>query len=969
MAVSKVTVIVLVVLSLCAIVATGLLVYFFAGRYGDDDPVDVTNTTPTPPTTTPPSEVTDVRLPVHLHPTLYNIKILAKFDQENDYPLHGEATIDLACDSPGSNVTLHAKNLNVTSATVTTAEGTELAVSDRTYDPERDFFIAMLDEDLEAGKTYRIRMEYRGRLQRDLVGYYLSQYDEGDSTRNLAVTKFQPTDARKAFPCFDEPDFKANFSVSLGRPNGTNWVALSNMNSTGITGDTSEPGYVWESFETSVPMSTYLVAFAVSEFAADGANVSLAEGEIPFKVWARPEMIEFTQKAMEHGPAILKYFEEYFDIPYPLPKMDMIALPDFASGAMENWGLVTYREEYLLYQWNQTSAATLTRIVYIIAHELAHMWFGDLVTPVWWNDLWLNEGFASYVMYLGSERVEPNWSWMDQFVFSDLQDVLYLDSLENSHSISVEVNNPNQISQIFDRISYAKGASVIRMMSHFLTEKIFKKGVSDYLKAFQYDNAVQDDLWQYLEWAVGNATKPALPTLSALPGTVKDIMDSWTLFTGYPVVNATREGQTVTFQQKRFLLNPGASEKLTTLWYIPLNVIGSSNSTDDFDSTGAMAWLEKTGESVALGLPSEDEDWYLVNLQQTGYYRVNYDDGNWEALRAALAADHTVIPTINRAGLLDDALSLARAGLLDYRVALNLTGYLGSEKAYIPWAATIRNFNYIRGMIETTGTYDHYKAYILSLLRHVMTPGFNFPTLEEVPKDGNYTDVTGVMYETLIWTTACEMGEESCVDVTADLFKKWKDNYDESKPDEPTLNPSMKALVYCQGVREGGEDAWEFIYKHYNLTNYASERTLVLQAMACTNISKLLDRYLDLLLGEGGAIQRQDVSRAFAYIAANPHGRLDAFKFVRDNWDYLQATFGVGTAAFGRFITPFSSFNTETELALLEFLKDAHSNELGSAERAMEQTIESVQINIRWIGDNIDVVTDWLKMKNSVEVL
>lgn len=234
------------------------------------------------------------------------------------------------------------------------------------------------------------------------------------------------------------------------------------------------PDYVLDVYQESVPMSTYLVAFVVSDF------VNKTSGN--FAVWATSDAIHGASYALEIGPKILKFLENFFDIDYPLPKMDMIALPDFSAGAMENWGLITFRETTMLYDEGVSGNSNKQRVAIVVAHELAHQWFGNLVTPSWWSDLWLNEGFASYMEYLGVDAVEPSWKSMDQFVVNELQSVFSLDALSSSHQISVKVDNPDEINDIFDRISYGKGATIIRMMDHFLTTPIFKGGLTNYLK-------------------------------------------------------------------------------------------------------------------------------------------------------------------------------------------------------------------------------------------------------------------------------------------------------------------------------------------------------------------------------------------------------------------------------------------------------------------------------------------------------
>ena len=239
--------------------------------------------------------------------------------------------------------------------------------------------------------------------------------------------------------------------------------------------------YVWDHYDTTVPMSTYLLAFVVSDFENE---LSPPTGNgIQFRIWARKNALDQIDYAKSIGAKMLKYFEDYFSVKYPLPKQDMIAIPDFSAGAMENWGLITYRETALLYKEGVSSRSNKQRIAIVVSHELAHQWFGNLVTPSWWTDLWLNEGFASYVEYLGVEAVQPEMKLMEQFVTMDLQSVMKIDALESSHPISIPVGHPDEISEIFDRISYAKGASIIRMMDHFLTTDTFRKGLANYLKA------------------------------------------------------------------------------------------------------------------------------------------------------------------------------------------------------------------------------------------------------------------------------------------------------------------------------------------------------------------------------------------------------------------------------------------------------------------------------------------------------
>ncbi|MCL4131802.1 UNVERIFIED_CONTAM: hypothetical protein GTU68_054331 [Idotea baltica] len=309
-----------------------------------------------------------------------------------------------------------------------------------------------------------------------MVGFYRSSYFEDDVEIFLGTTQFEATDARRAFPCFDEPALKATFDITIAREDGMG--VISNMPNISSTPIEDQPGWYWESFDTTLPMSTYLVAFIVSDFVSISSN---ANDHVLFRVWARREAIYQAEYALSIGPDVLTYYEDYFSIPFPLPKQDMAALPDFDAGAMENWGLITYRETALLYDPEQSGAYNRQRVGAVVAHELAHQWFGDLVSPAWWSELWLNEGFATYMEYHGLDALNPTFQMLEQFIANDLQYVFATDSLESSHPINVEVDDPAEIWELFDTISYSKGASIIRMMNYYLTEATFRQGLTNYL--------------------------------------------------------------------------------------------------------------------------------------------------------------------------------------------------------------------------------------------------------------------------------------------------------------------------------------------------------------------------------------------------------------------------------------------------------------------------------------------------------
>merc|ERR1719376_197747 len=435
------------------------------------------------------TKVKDIRLPRSIRPDKYVVR-LQPFINGN-FTIKGYMEMHFAVLEPTSNVTLHMADiltLNDTVQVTKAGSSTPLdIISSHSYDNLREWYVLSLSSPLERG-NYTVALSFWGLLNDKLKGFYRSQYTDaaGEVTR-LATTQFQPTDARRAFPCLDEPALKAVFDVSLARQ--TNMTAISNMPRLTTRPIPGEPGWVWDHFDMTVPMSTYLLAFVVSDF----SHVNSSDGNsVLFRVWTREEALGQSAYSLKIGPPILAWFENYFDIPFPLPKQDMIAIPDFSAGAMENWGLITYRETAMLYDPLVSAARNKQRVAVVVSHELAHQWFGDLVTPSWWTDLWLNEGFASYLENLGVDAVEPTWKMEEQFVINDLHSVFSLDCLESSHPISIPVGHPDEISEIFDGISYNKGASIIRMMNHFLGESTLRKGLTNYLRHFSYDSAEQD---------------------------------------------------------------------------------------------------------------------------------------------------------------------------------------------------------------------------------------------------------------------------------------------------------------------------------------------------------------------------------------------------------------------------------------------------------------------------------------------
>ncbi|MBI2022577.1 hypothetical protein HYS97_01875, partial [Candidatus Daviesbacteria bacterium] len=421
-----------------------------------------------------------VRLPAHIKPERY--QLMLRPDLEN-FTFSGEETIELILEREAKEITLHSQEIEIESAEFIHQGKTNFA-SKITYQPEDETATFNFPKSLKKGKGELV-LKFKGILNDKLRGFYRSRYSHEGQDKYLATTQFEATDARRAFPSFDEPSKKAIFDVTLMIP--ANTIAISNTIEKNVW--EHESGYKVVEFEPTPKMSTYLLAFIVGD-------LEYIEGKtkrgVLVRVFTTPGKKEQGRFALNTAIKMLEFYEEYFKIPYPLPVSDLIAIPDFAAGAMENWGAVTYRETALLIDEANSSAVNRQRVAVVIAHELAHMWFGDLVTMEWWTHLWLNEGFASYIEYLAVDHVFPEFDIWTQFIHMDQGTALKLDSLENTHPIEVEVFHPSEISEIFDKVSYSKGASIIRMLAQFLGPKDFREGLRHYLKTHEYLNSFID---------------------------------------------------------------------------------------------------------------------------------------------------------------------------------------------------------------------------------------------------------------------------------------------------------------------------------------------------------------------------------------------------------------------------------------------------------------------------------------------
>ncbi|NWW57313.1 AMPN Aminopeptidase, partial [Ifrita kowaldi] len=916
-----------------------------------------TNSTPGPSITTTPAPNNPWnrwRLPATLKPDSYEVSLqpFLKPDANNMYIFKGNSSVVFTCVEATDLILIHSNKLNYTMqgsfhATLQAEGGGSAPAISRTWlETPTQYLVVQLGSPLQQGQRYRLSSSFTGELADDLAGFYRSEYtDESGNKQVVATTQMQAADARKAFPCFDEPAMKASFTVTLIHP--SNYVAISNMPSKS-TRQQMIDGESWNvtEFDTTPRMSTYLLAFIVSQF----SYVQSGSQKTLIRIWGRPKAIAEGQGnyALDVTGPILSFFEAHYNTAYPLPKSDQVGLPDFNAGAMENWGLVTYRENSLLFDAAYSSIGNKERVVTVIAHELAHQWFGNLVTLRWWNDLWLNEGFASYVEYLGADSAEPSWSIKDLMVLNEVHAVMATDALASSHPLSFreeEINTPAQISEVFDSIAYSKGASVLRMLSNFLSEDIFKEGLQSYLHTFAYNNTVYTDLWVHLQEAVKKNNVQ-------LPDSISNIMDRWILQMGFPVV--TVDTRTGTVNQTHFLLDPSSSvdrpSAFNYTWIIPI--------TWKTDKTyeNSSYWLTKvtdTNNQFKLNSPS----WLLLNLNVTGYFRVNYNQENWDQLLNQLGTDHKVFPVINRAQIIDDAFNLARAKYVNVTLALNTTRFLSRETAYMPWQAALSNLQYFQLMFDRSEVFGAMSRYMKKQVTPLFTYYENITNgWKDIPNGlmDQYNEINAI-------STACSYGVTKCQELAANYLSQWRQN----AANNP-VPPNLRSAIYCSMVATGGEEAWNFLWDRFQEAPVVSEADKLRTALACSPHPWILSRYLEYTL-DPTKIRKQDATSTINSIASNVVGQSLAWDFIRGNWKTLFSQYGGGSFSFSRLILSVTQrFSSEFELQQLEqFKKDNQDIGFGSGTRALEQALERTRANINWVKENKATVLTWFNDESS----
>ncbi|KAF5281438.1 hypothetical protein FQA39_LY17792 [Lamprigera yunnana] len=873
------------------------------------------------------------RLPTTLVPLHYRLQIIPFLNEQN-FTTNGAVTITFKAKEETDKITLHAYDMEIDKDSVKVKSvntSNYNTVTDQQYNEVSQTYIITLKDYLLKDEEYDVEIKYVGNLRDNMQGFYRSQYVDPKTNliKHMASTQFSPIDARRAFPCFDEPSFKAKFTISIGR--ASNMSSISNMPKRSTDTMVEKSNWEWDHYGETPTMSSYLIAFVVSDLQAYRYNNS--SGTL-FTVHTRTKNTDQIKLMIYLSPKILNFYENYFNIKFPLPKIDLVGVPEFGFNAMENWGLITFRETIMLFDENSGTIDDKKEVVSVLAHELAHQWFGNLVTPSWWNDLWLKEGFSNFLRYFAIQQIYPTWNYMDEFVLEENYEAFKFDYFKSSRPVTLEVVSSDNIRQMFDSISYSKGASVIRMLHHIVGAEVFKRGLISYLQDHQFANANHDQLWAAIESQMGNNT---------LMTSIKEVMDSWILQAGFPVITATRNSTTgnVHFSQKRFLFDKENTD--STLWWVPISY--ASDLKPHLDDTVPKIWLKKVPETDAN---IDANIWWILNLQQTGYYIVNYDENNWKRLTENVI----VFPPTTRVQLISNAMDLARANMLDYDIPLKmLTNLAVQDKdiSFVAHRAAFDKVSYIYNMLVNSSIYKKFEDFLYRIFDNAFTKvDFN-----DLPQDEYLVQ----RIRKLILSWACKKSGVPCTNTAQVLFRKWAEN-----PTSNKIRPNLQHVVFCTSIREGGEAEWDVLYKQYVQSNSIYEKNIILDSLGCSQKPWILNRYLDFILKNSTFIKKQDSSRIFKAVANNPVGYPLAFAYLRTHWIELNQHFGSAFSIVSKMVGELSVYmNTPYQLAEVETFKNDNINNLGTSSQALDRVLEAIKNNIQWMNHSYNSIEKWLE--------
>ncbi|KAG8910898.1 Aminopeptidase 2 mitochondrial [Tulasnella sp. 417] len=893
----------------------------------------------------------DYRLPTNVKPTHYDLTF--KTDLEaltftGSGVIHldvlqetKEIVFNASADLTLSNVAIHSEAFK----TEQVRPASEVKIQ-----KDKEHVTVLSPHALPKGSKAKLHLDWDTKLTDSLTGYYYSSTQHEGKQRYYALTQFAPTDARRAFPSWDEPLLKATYDVTMISRADT--VNLSNMPVTSEEPFPDATGKSWKitKFGKTPLMSTYLLCFANGhfEFLESEYTSPISGRKIPLRIYTTPDIIHQAQFSLDIKAKVMPIYEQVFQIEYPLPKLDTLVAHDFDFGAMENWGLITGRTSSFLLDPKKSDLVAQKRVASTMSHECAHSWFGDLVTMAWWDNLWLNEGFATLMgEVIIIDKIFREWKVDSEFIDAHLARALDLDAFRSSHPIEVPVPDPNQINrnaiwvpyctyingqisqslqQIFDALSYSKAGSVLRMLSNYVGEETFLLGVSKYLSEHLYGNSVTKDLWE----GIRKASELDIP----------EMMNNWVLKIGYPVVTVKESSDSITVRQDRFLATGDPrDEENETLWHIPLNV-------KTVDASGKVS----TNRGVILSgreatIPLDTSKPFKLNAQTTGTYRVAYTPERFEKIREEAAKANSVFSLEDRMGLVSDALNLAKPGIYQTTTALDLIKSLKNEKEYHVWSVIDGELDKLNNILweQPEEVRDNFDAFRRSLMKPLVEKlGYEYP-----PGDSADT----IELRTLAITAAADAKDPDVIAELASRFKHFQETGDESK-----IPADLHRITFINAVRNGGRAEYETVKTVYMKPPTPSAKISAIFAMTGSKDKGIIEETLNFVLHD---IQIQDTARFISGAAANTESRRRIGEVFTENYDMITKKFEGNVSLSNIVKYSFQYLTTEKDADALEaWFKD---KDISKYNLALSQSLERIRANAKWLERCKGDVANWLK--------
>ncbi|KIJ48782.1 hypothetical protein M422DRAFT_777758 [Sphaerobolus stellatus SS14] len=871
------------------------------------------------------------RLPANVRPLHYDLVL--KTDLEST-TFQGHVTIELEIHEDTSSFIFNYSRLAILETKL--CSGGKLLSTEVELNEDKELITVKFAEPLLKKTKATLVIWYEGTLKDDRKGYYLSSYEDNGKKDHYALTQFEPTSARRAFPCWDEPLFKATFDITMISLSAG--INISNMpiksEAPGVPDDIpakffkdkSSAGWKITRFHRTPIMSTYLVAFANGPFEyLESSYTSPLTGKVrPLRIYGTRDIVAQGKFVLDVTAKAVPEYEKLFDIGYPLPKLDTLIAHDFDAGAMENWGLIIGRTSFYCLDGKRADVKTKMRIAENQCHEIGHMWFGNITTMAWWDNVWLKEGFATLMgAVIVLNKLHPEWNPYASFYTDYTEEALTLDAKLSSHAVHVPIPDPNNISQIFDSLSYNKAATVLRMLSVYVGEEAFLRGSSIYLKKNLYGNSVAEDLWMGIQEATGI--------------NIGEIMDNWISKVGYPVLTITEQPEGIHIRQDRFLSTGIATgEENETIWNVPLNVVFTSpNGNIIHDNKTILTAREMTYHFDV------DKPW-KINGGGTGFYRVIYSPK--QLAKLSTAGGDGLMTVSDRLALISDTMVLSSAGLGDTSGALNIINSWRKEPEYLVWSGIARQLGRLGEILWNDEVildrFSGFKAYLFMPI--VRKLGYIYPEGE---------DMNRVQLRTLAISVVAGCGCKEVVKTLSGWFAEYQ-----ASQSLAHIPPDLVKSTFEIGVRYGGKQEWETVRDAYLNGPTASVKTAAISGLCASKLEEMKDATEDFMMD---GVRPQDIESFLENIGSNLRDPKRAYQFFKRNYYKLYNLFEGGFRFVYLMKNSTMLLNTKEDLLDVEtFFKDKDMSKLTTS---VEQTMDSIRGKVEWRERCAEDVGKWLE--------